>query len=148
MTETGTTASYDMTALGSEAGSPTGILVDRDGLRLQYPDGKEISAKWPGRLSYWLIEDYRELSPPPPPFPVQGLTILAGWRRVPLTGEAIDGVLSAAKEAGLSVTTIRIDSKSPSVSGRAVRHYLQPPGFFNTRANWRPTTPGVTAETR
>ncbi len=139
--------SFDLTAVAARWGGPSRLLVSREGIKLEYPNGKEVFSRWPGRLSYWRVEDFREVSPPLEDLPVQGRTFVSGGRTLRLTGPALDGILSGAKDAGLLVTTIRIVSRHRKWTGRFVTHYLQLPGFFNSFAKKKTTDEWVTVET-
>lgn len=109
---------------------PFTLSVNLEGVTLTFPDGKTVLNRWPGRLSFWQIDDYREMPTPPQTPPIQGHTVLDWFREVWLTGEEIDAILDAARRAGRRVDTLRLSGRAAAMHRHIVRHFIKPPPLW------------------
>jgi hypothetical protein len=88
----------------SAMAGPIRLTIEPDGLVFEFRSGRTIRRKWPTRWRQLQISDCRRAERSA--WPVQGRMALGGFSpKAGLTGEAIDGILSAARAAGLRVDT-------------------------------------------
>lgn len=107
---------FVIVALWLSRTSPIHLTLSSSGLEFRLPGGKTFSKRWPSRLAYYPLYDYRgapgssqRRNPP-------GEINAGRWVR--LTGEAVDGILSAARSVGLDVRGFKVDiTKTPSDPG-------------------------------
>ncbi len=109
--------SFYLVLAGSGPGSLR-VTVGPWGMRFTLPRDREIGTRWPSRWSYFQISDNREAprayqreNPP--------ATIQVRLAHFPLTSEAADGIIAAAREYGMFAGTARLDltrtSQDPGV---------------------------------
>ncbi len=114
------------TVLGLASGrpAPTRVSVGQSGLTFVLPTGRTFFERWPSRWAYIPLNDYRQSprsyqSRNPPG------DIRAGGRACPLTGDAIDGILSMARSVGESAEARRLDyTRRSEDPGVVITYYI------------------------
>ncbi len=108
-------------------GGPVRLEVGPAGLRFTLRSGKAVRAPWPSRWATVNLVDYHEA-----PRSMQQVNpagfVQVGARSIPLTGAAVDGILSGAKSAGHNVRSSRADAAKTSADpGFIAYHFIEGP---------------------
>ena len=111
--------------LYSRRWGPTHLVVSVSGIELSDGPGRRFAVKWPSGRWPFTVVDYRQAPvanrDPPGQFN-------RGFRCVPLTSEALEGILASARESGLKIDDERIDAtKNSQDPGIHLYHIIRRP---------------------
>jgi hypothetical protein len=104
---------------------PTHLTVSSSGLELSDGLERRFAVKWPSGRWPFTVVDYRQAPvanrDPPGQFSSR-------FRCIPLTSDALEGILAAARESGLTITDERVDAtKTSQDPGVHLYHNIRKP---------------------